>query len=114
MFSIYLLITAASDNAYQLLAHGRWFSPASSTTNTGRHNIAEILLKVALNTINQINTFNLKSEIRHCRSKHTGISNLVKIKYILDGLVLSGCGLESNDHDVKMFGNIRNIPLFRC
>jgi hypothetical protein len=34
-----------------LLAHGRWFSPgtqASSTTETGRHDIAEILLKVAL------------------------------------------------------------------
>jgi hypothetical protein len=38
-----------------LIAHGRWFSlgtPASSTTNTGRHDIAEILLKVALNTKN--------------------------------------------------------------
>jgi hypothetical protein len=37
---------------------GRWFSPgtpASSTTETGRHDIAQILLKVALNTINQIN-----------------------------------------------------------
>jgi hypothetical protein len=35
-----------------LLAHGRWFSlgiPASSTTKAGRHDIAEILLKVALN-----------------------------------------------------------------
>jgi hypothetical protein len=34
-----------------LLAHGQWFSPgtpASSTTKTGRHDIAEILLKVAL------------------------------------------------------------------
>jgi hypothetical protein len=34
-----------------VLAHGRWFSPgtpASSTTKTGRHDIAEILLKVAL------------------------------------------------------------------
>jgi hypothetical protein len=34
-----------------LLAHGRWFSPdtpASSTTKTGRRDIAEILLKVAL------------------------------------------------------------------
>ena len=42
---------------YQLLAHGRWFSPgtpASSTTKTGRHDIAEILLKVALKTKNQI------------------------------------------------------------
>jgi hypothetical protein len=39
------------DKAYQLLAHGRWFSPdtpVSSTTKTGRHDIAEILLKVAL------------------------------------------------------------------
>jgi hypothetical protein len=34
-----------------LLAHGWWFSPdtpASLTTKTGRHDIAEILLKVAL------------------------------------------------------------------
>jgi len=31
-----------------LLAHGWWFSLASSTTKTGRHDIAEILLKVAL------------------------------------------------------------------
>jgi hypothetical protein len=39
-----------------LLAHGRWFSPvapASSITKTGRHDIAEILLKVALNTKNK-------------------------------------------------------------
>jgi hypothetical protein len=31
----------------QLLAMG-WFSPASPTTKAGRHDIAEILLKVAL------------------------------------------------------------------
>ena len=50
------LLPAASDKVYQLLAHGRWFSqstPASSITKTGRHDIAEILLKVALSTINQ-------------------------------------------------------------
>jgi hypothetical protein len=46
-------LTAASDKVYQLHAHGQWFSPASSTTKTGRHDIAEILLKVALNTKNQ-------------------------------------------------------------
>jgi hypothetical protein len=46
-------LAAESDKAYQLLVHGRWFSPASSTTKTGRHDIAEILLKVALNTINK-------------------------------------------------------------
>jgi hypothetical protein len=38
------------DFTYQLLAHGRWFSPASSITKTGRHDIVEILMKVALNT----------------------------------------------------------------
>jgi hypothetical protein len=50
-------LTVASDKVYQLLVHGRWFSPgapASSTTKTGRHDIAEILLKVALNTKIQI------------------------------------------------------------
>jgi hypothetical protein len=51
-------LAASSDKVYQLLAHGRWFSPgtpASSTTKTGRHDIAEILVKVALSTINQSN-----------------------------------------------------------
>jgi hypothetical protein len=50
-------VAAASDKVYQLLAHGRWFSPGtpvSSTTKTGRHDIAEILLKVALKKSNQI------------------------------------------------------------
>jgi hypothetical protein len=44
-------LAAASDKVDQLLAHGRWFSPdtpASSTTKTCRHDIVEILLKVAL------------------------------------------------------------------
>jgi hypothetical protein len=47
---------SSCNSVYQLLAHGRWFSPgtsASSTTKTGRHDIVEILLKVALNTKNQ-------------------------------------------------------------
>jgi hypothetical protein len=46
------------DKVYQLLAHGRWFSPAYSTTKAGRHDIAEILLKMALNTTNH--------KINHC------------------------------------------------
>jgi len=44
-------ITDHSDKVYQLFAQGRWFSqgtPASSTTKTDRHDIDEILLKVAL------------------------------------------------------------------
>ena len=50
-------LATASDKDYQLLAQGRWFfpgTPASSTTKTGRHDIAEILLQVALNTKIQI------------------------------------------------------------
>ena len=47
-------LAAASDKVYQLRAHGRWFylgTPASSTTTTGRHNIAE----------NGVKTPNIKS-----------------------------------------------------
>ena len=61
-------LPAASDKVYQLLAHGRWFSPgtpASSIAKTVRHNIAEILLKVALNTINQIKSTNKSTIYDH-------------------------------------------------
>jgi hypothetical protein len=44
-------LASISEKAYQSLVHGRWFSPgtpASFTTNTGRHDIAKLLLKMAL------------------------------------------------------------------
>ena len=49
-------LAAASDKAYQLLAHGRWFSLGTSATSTTKtcHDIGAILMKVALNTVNQI------------------------------------------------------------
>jgi hypothetical protein len=68
-----------------LLAHGWWFStgtPASSTTKTGRHDVAEILLKVVLNTKYQIKSdqsdYHLlwTEEIFLCSTK-------VKAKFIL-------------------------------
>ena len=40
--------------SYEIFATGRWFSldaPVYSTNKTDRHDITEILLKVALNTI---------------------------------------------------------------
>ena len=43
-------LAAASDKVYQLISHGRWFSPGdpdSSTTKTDRHDIATIVLNVA-------------------------------------------------------------------
>jgi hypothetical protein len=67
-----LSLAAASDKVYQLLVHGRWFSPvtpASSTTKLCRHDMAEILLKVALSTINQIKS----NQIVYCLFKSAGV-----------------------------------------
>jgi hypothetical protein len=54
--SIRARCTTLCDKVCQWLARGRWFSPCppgSSTNKTDRHDISEILLKVALNTIKQ-------------------------------------------------------------
>ena len=48
-----VLYTTLCDKVCQWLAAGQWFSPVtqiSSTNKTDHHDIAEILLKVALNT----------------------------------------------------------------
>jgi hypothetical protein len=48
LFYVLIIAIRGKSKVYQLLAHGRWFSPgtpAYSTTKTGRHDIAEILLK---------------------------------------------------------------------
>jgi hypothetical protein len=82
-------LAAASDKVYQLLAHGRWFSPgtpASSTTKTDRHDIAEILLKVVLNTKNKsinhltrhmlfLSFWLTKTCIKHIRQNGQHLSN---------------------------------------
>jgi hypothetical protein len=52
--SIRARCTTLCDKVCQWLTTGRWFSsgaPVSSTNKTDRHDITEILLKVALNTI---------------------------------------------------------------
>ena len=54
------------DKDCQRLARGGWFSPGtlvSSTDKTYRHDIAEILLKVALNTIT-LTPPNVKNSLR--------------------------------------------------
>ena len=43
-----VLDTTLCDKVCQWLVTGRWFSPVSSTNKTDCHDIAEILLKVAL------------------------------------------------------------------
>jgi hypothetical protein len=79
-------LAVTSDKVYQLLAHGRWFSlgtPASSTTKTGRHDIAEILLKVTLNTKNQIKIiFSIKKAWNF--SKHFILDVMDEIKCLIN------------------------------
>ena len=56
--SIRARCTTLCDKVCQWLVTGRWFSPGppvSSTNKTDCHDITEILLKVALNTIKQAN-----------------------------------------------------------
>jgi len=61
-----VLDTALCDTICQWLAAGRWFSPGttvSSTNKTDRHDIAEILLKVAKKK-------HVKLEIKYQLSTH--------------------------------------------
>ena len=72
-------LTAASDKGYQLLAHGQWFAPgtlAFSNIKTGRHDIAEILLKVALNKNQSLNATRLL--IRYIMLVSTCFENSIK------------------------------------
>ena len=53
-----VLDTILCNNVCQWLVAGRWFSPdtpGSSANKTDRHDITELLLKVALNTIKNLN-----------------------------------------------------------
>ena len=71
---------------------GRWFSPgipASSTTKTGRHDIAEILLKVALKHQKSINqTYSIVWRRKTAKTNH-------RMK------PYSKCLQKDNDHDRK-------------
>ena len=87
-------LAAASDKVYQLLAQGRWFSPgtpASSTTKTGRHDIAEILLEVAFNT-----------------KIHSFIPTLVSILEDLDQLLSQLQGIRRTFH-ISWFINSSDV-----
>jgi hypothetical protein len=82
-------LVAANDKVYQLLAHGRWFSsgsPTSSTTKSGRHDIAEVFLKVALNTKNQSIIWKTQYNFE----------NRNIMRFFLQGISLSICYLDVN------------------
>jgi len=88
MYVDFLDLSSIIDKVYQLLAHGQWLSPdtqASSTTKTGRHDIAETLLKVALNTINQIKSITDKTITGlYCMSNSVGV--LYETAYYIEHL----------------------------
>jgi hypothetical protein len=58
---------------------GRWFSPVSSTNTTDRHDVAEILLEVVLNTINLNQT--LTVNMLRMLDMMVDISNLLNLSY---------------------------------
>jgi hypothetical protein len=88
-------LEGGSDKVYQLLAHVRWSSPgtpASSTTKTGRHDIAEILLKVAL---------------KHQKSKKSNLINILTYKVVIIYQLL-------DPHLMQHTQNVKNIFLSMC
>jgi hypothetical protein len=73
-----------------LLAQGRWFSPgtpASSITKTGRHDIAEILLKVALNTKNLNSNSTILSFLAHLAKGNVSFCHYLAVVRRLSSVV---------------------------
>ena len=67
-FLIRVRCTTLCDKVCQWLAAGQWFSPGppvSSINKTDLHDITEILLKVALNTIKHTNKQSVKITYSH-------------------------------------------------
>jgi hypothetical protein len=85
--SIRARCTSLCDKVCQWLATGRWFSPGtpvSSTNNTDRHDITEILLKVALNTINQSINHICTLKLLQMHIKHKNNVRLVsKLQHVI-------------------------------
>ena len=83
-----VLYTTLCGKVCQGLAASQWFSPdilVSSTNKTDRHDIAEILLKVALNTIPyNLFCFN-KGQPLKCRT-NVCIYNVCVGKYVLNNV----------------------------
>jgi hypothetical protein len=81
--------TTLRDKACQWHATSRWFSSGSlfsSTNKSDRHDITEILLKVALNTIIQPT----KPENR-CDNKNVTISFILVLKWYCFALLFNNC-----------------------
>jgi hypothetical protein len=100
---------------------GRWFSPGapfSSTNKTDCHNITEILLKVALKTINQTSQLHcacLLSSVLMTGIKETSmiLADLTKIIWLTNLLTLS---VADEAYYRNVWGTLNSISTFllRC
>ena len=91
VYRIFYLHPYQCDKVCQWLATGWWFSPVSSTIKTDRHDITEILLKVAINTINLNQTYRLTNDSgTNCLPHilHGFLTPTVKTKYITHNISL--------------------------
>ena len=108
--SIRARYTTLCDKVCQWLATGRWFfpgSPVSSTNKTDRHDITEILLKMALNTIKQTN--------KHSSGSYNVISipkssKIFYTKHQITLFVLSYYTFFCNLYQILLFSSKCSLP----
>ena len=109
-------LAAASDKVYQLLAHGRWFSPgtpASSTTKTGRHwyswNIAESGVKhqKSIKSKRTSVIFGLLSEVINCTHSATQATHVVWFSGYMCSFINIFIETDRNKHNGKVCNKIK-------
>jgi len=101
-----VLDTTLCDKVCQWLATGRWCSPDSSTKQTDRHFITEILFKVGLNTINQTITLQNKAWYTKVHNSHILCVNGIMLH------TCSSCGpISCRTEDVEMTSHMMNVRL---
>ena len=92
-----VLDTTLCDKVCQWLATGQWFSPVSSTNRTDRHDITEILLKVALNTITlSLTSFPIPKFEKKIKKNLLNLCIILHINIILEILEY----LKNNDKNI--------------
>jgi hypothetical protein len=122
--SIRARCTTLCDKVCQWITTGRWFSSGalvSSTNKTDRHNITEILLKVALYTIKQTNNlwkcgiqriYLFKHILRICESNlgMEGFRIPINLRHV--SMRYSIPGYEEQEHDNKEHNCFNQIYVF--
>ena len=116
--SIIVRCTTLCDKICQWLAKGRWISPGppvSSTNNTGRHDITEILLKVAFDTITQTKKQTIcvmiTNDRYYCVFKMKGASNSTFLHYCFCLFVIRMSNTEEHTSNLFLWNANRYLNL---